>query len=138
MNIKCYSELILLPTFEERFHYLELKGQVGAETFGMDRLINQAFYKSREWQRIRNYVISRDGGMDLGVDGYNINGRILIHHMNPIREKDILERNPDILNPEYLISVSHDTHNAIHYNSDIISTQQIIERSPNDTSPWKH
>lgn len=138
MRIRRYSELRRLKTFEERFNYLKLGGEVGSTTFGFDRYLNQAFYTSPEWKRVRREVIIRDNGCDLGVDGYDIPRRILIHHMNPISEDDIIHRNVDILDPEYLICVSHDTHNAIHYGDEnLIKDKQLVERSPNDTCPWK-
>ena len=115
MSIKTYSELIALPTFEERFKYLQLKGSVGKETFGFDRYLNQNFYRSAEWKRVRDKVIIRDNGCDLGIEDRLIYGNVLIHHMNPINDKDIYNLTDILLNPEYLICVSHNTHNAIHY-----------------------
>ena len=135
--IRTYSELITLPTFEERFNYLKLKGQVGKDTFGFDRWLNQIFYRDPEWKSVRDYVIVRDNGCDLGVDGYEINGRILVHHMNPISKEDILERSKYLLDPEFLISTIHNTHNAIHYGDKNLLMTAPIERSPNDTCPWK-
>lgn len=142
MIIRTYSELILLPTFEERYEYLKLNGRVGEETFGFDRYLNQAFYKSDEWLSIRDYVIIRDTGcndycQDLGVDGYDIHGRILIHHMNPITKDDILHRSEYLLDPEYLICVSDNTHNAIHYGDSSLLITAPIERKQNDTCPWR-
>lgn len=137
MKIKTYSELILLPTFEERFEYLRLDGRVGEDTFGFDRYLNQLFYRSYEWRKIRDYVIVRDNGCDLGVEGYDIYGKILIHHMNPITARDIADRTELLLNPEYLICVTHDTHNAIHYGDENLIIKAPIERRPNDTCPWK-
>lgn len=137
MQLRTYSELILLPTFEERFEYLKLNGAVGIDTFGFDRYLNQTFYKSAEWKRIRNKVIIRDNGCDLGIDGYEIYGRILIHHMNPITQDDIINRTDLLLNPEYLISVSLDTHNGIHYGDINQLLKEPIVRKPNDTCPWK-
>ena len=135
---KCYSDLIKFKTFEERFKYLEMGGHIGIESFGYDRYLNQAFYKSPDWRKLRNQIILRDGGMDLGVDGYPLNGRVIIHHINPISVDDVLEFNPDIFNPEYLISCSHQTHNALHYgNEDYLNRFKIIERRPNDTIPWR-
>ena len=136
--IKRYSELSLLPTFEERFEYLKISGVVGAETFGFDRVFNQRFYKSREWMTVRNHVITRDLGCDLGIEGREIYGRILIHHMNPISLKDISEATEYLLNPEFLICVSHDTHNAIHYGDIGLVRNNLVERKPNDTCPWKN
>lgn len=139
MIIRTYSELIKLPTFEERFKYLQLNGAVGQDTFGFDRYINQKFYRSLEWKRIRNEVIIRDNGCDLGVEGYEIYGQtIIIHHMNPITIKDIADVSDYLLNPEYLISTVHNTHNAIHYGDESLLCLGPIERTPNDTCPWKH
>lgn len=138
MTIKTYSELITLPTFEERFQYLQLKGVVGRETFGYDRFINQYLYqRSQRWKSVRNEVIIRDMGCDLGMEGYEIHGRILVHHMNPITMEDILEENEDIFNPEFLISTTHNTHNAIHYGDERLLFTAPIERSLNDTCPWR-
>ena len=137
MSIKCYSELIEIPTFEERFRYLQLNGSVGQDTFGFDRYMNQAFYQSKEWKRVRDYVILRDNGCDLGVDGHTIYGKVLIHHMNPITAKDIVTVSNFLMNPEYLICVSHDTHNAIHYGDERLLAKGPVIRTPNDTCPWK-
>ena len=138
MSIKTYSELILLPTFEERFKYLQLNGRVGDDTFGFDRYINQKFYRSAEWKRIRDYIIIRDNGCDLAVDGYEIHGRILIHHMNPITISDIKFSTEYLMNPNYLICVTHNTHNAIHYGDEKQIITGPIVRTKNDTCPWKH
>lgn len=138
MNIRTYSELILLPTFEERFKYLQLNGRVGDDTFGFDRYINQKFYRSAEWKRIRDYIIIRDNGCDLAVDGYEIHGRILIHHMNPITISDIKFSTEYLMNPDYLICVTHSTHNAIHYGDEKQIITGPIVRTKNDTCPWKH
>lgn len=137
MKIKNYSELSLLPTFEERFEYLKLGGVVGADTFGFDRIFNQKFYQSYEWKTVRNEIIVRDLGCDLGIEDRQIFGRILIHHMNPISLKDISDATKFLLNPEYLICVSHDTHNAIHYGDIRLVKKDLVERKPNDTCPWK-
>ena len=137
-NIRTYSELIKLPTFEERFDYLRLDGVVGKDTFGFDRYLNQQFYRSSEWKRIRNRVIVRDNGCDLGIDEYEIHGRILIHHMNPISIEDLQYMSDLLMNPEYLICVSHRTHNAIHYGDESLIVTDPIERSQNDTCPWRH
>ena len=137
-NISTYSELIQLPTFEERFEYLRLDGVVGRDTFGFDRYLNQQFYRSGEWKRIRNQVIVRDNGCDLGIDDYEIHGRILIHHMNPISIEDLQHMSDLLINPEYLICVSHRTHNAIHYGDESLIVTAPIERSQNDTCPWRH
>ena len=137
MSIKCYSELIALPTFKERYEYLRLRGNVGVDTFGFDRYLNQNFYRSAEWKRIRDQVIVRDNGCDLGIEDRMIPGRILIHHMNPITEKDLLYGTEFLMNPEYLICVSHITHNAIHYGDDSLLIPEPIVRTKNDTCPWK-
>lgn len=137
MSIRCYSELIEIPTFEERFRYLQLNGSVGKDTFGFDRYMNQTFYQSREWKRVRDFVILRDNGCDLGVDGYTIYGKVLIHHMNPITVKDIATVSNFLMNPEYLICVSHNTHNAIHYGDENLIPKGPIIRTPNDTCPWR-
>ena len=138
MSIRTYSELILLPTFEERFKYLQLNGRVGDDTFGFDRYINQNFYKSADWKRIRDQIIIRDNGCDLALEGYEIYGRILIHHMNPITAKDIGLNTEYLMNPEYLICVTHNTHNAIHYGDEKQIITGHIVRTKNDTCPWKH
>lgn len=135
--MKTYSELITLPTFEERFRYLELDGQVGIETFGFDRYLNQKFYKLPEWQQVRNDVIVRDNGCDLGIEGREIFGRIYIHHINPISVDDIKNKEQWILDPEFLISTCKRTHDAIHYSDESILFEEPIERSPNDTIPWR-
>ena len=137
-NIRTYSELIQLPTFEDRFDYLRLDGVVGKDTFGFDRYLNQQFYRSSEWKRIRDRVILRDNGCDLGVEGYEIRGRILIHHINPISVEDIHTMSELLMNPEYLICVSHRTHNAIHYGDESLIITAPIERTQNDTCPWRH
>ena len=137
-NIKTYTELSRLATFKDRLEYLQLNGQVGKDTFGFDRVFNQQFYRSREWKDIRNYVIDRDRACDLGVEGFEIVGqKILIHHMNPIFLEDIENSSDFLLNPEYLISVTHTTHNAIHYGDTRLIVTGPIVRSPNDTCPWK-
>lgn len=138
MSIRTYSELILLPTFEERFKYLQLNGRVGDNTFGFDRYINQKFYRSAEWKRIRDHIIIRDNGCDLAADGYEIHGRILIHHMNPITISDIKFSTEYLMNPDYLICVTHNTHNAIHYGDEKQIITGPIVRTKNDTCPWKH
>lgn len=138
MTIKTYSELSQLQSFEERFRYLQLSGAVGAETFGFDRYLNQIFYKSPEWKAARDFVIIRDNGCDLGIDGYEIHGRILIHHMNPISKEDVINRSEILLNPEYLICVTHPTHNAIHYGDENALIRAPVERTKNDTCPWRH
>lgn len=137
MSIKTYSELVTLSNFEERYRYLRLKGAVGEESFGYDRYLNQLFYRSQKWKSIRDSVIVRDNGCDLGVEGYEIYGRILIHHMNPITLKDIEQESDFLLDPEYLISTTHNTHNAIHYGDESLLITAPIERTKNDTCPWK-
>lgn len=135
--IRTYSDLSRLNTFEDRYQYLKLNGSIGEETFGFDRFINQNFYKSPEWKAVRDFVIVRDNGCDLGVEGYEIRGKIFIHHMNPILPKDIETRSEFLLDPEYLISTTHPTHNAIHYGDESLLIQAPIERSKNDTCPWR-
>lgn len=135
--IRTYSELLQLKTFRERYDYLRLNGKVGKETFGFDRYLNQIFYKSDEWKAIRDFVIVRDNGCDLGVEGYDIHGKILIHHMNPILVEDILKRSDFLLNPDYLITTVLSTHNAIHYGDDSLLITLPIERTRNDMCPWK-
>lgn len=137
MSIRTYSELITLPTFEERFRYLQLGGKVGEDTFGHDRYLNQMFYTSDEWRRIRRDVIVRDNGCDLGIQDREIHGLIIIHHMNPITIEDIINRSEFLLNPEYLISTVKNTHDAIHFSDERILITDPIERRPNDTCLWK-
>lgn len=137
MMIRTYSELIKLKTFKDRFEYLKLDGIVGEETFGFDRYMNQIFYKSKEWASVRREVIIRDNGCDLGVDGYEIHGKILIHHMNPINLSDIVHKTDELLNPDYLITTVLSTHNAIHYSDASLLPTLPIERRANDTCPWK-
>lgn len=138
MNTKTYSELIKIPTYEERFQYLQLKGAVGKDTFGYDRYLNQILYNSPEWKRLRNRIIIRDNGCDLGCEGYEIYGRVLIHHLNPITVEDVVSRNPIVFDPENLICVSHNTHNAIHYGDESLLILAPVERTKNDTCPWRH
>lgn len=135
--IRTYSELIKLKTFKDRFEYLKLDGIVGEETFGFDRYMNQIFYKSREWTSVRRAVIIRDNGCDLGMEGYEIHGKILIHHMNPINLSDIVHKTDELLNPDYLITTVLSTHNAIHYGDASLLPVLPIERRANDTCPWK-
>lgn len=139
MSIKTYSELIRLPTFEDRFNYLRLSGNVGRETFGFDRYLNQVFYqRSQKWKRARDYVITRDNGCDLAIEGREIYERIIVHHMNPITIED-LERESDLLlDPEFLITTIHNTHNAIHYGDSTLLLRDPIVRSRFDTCPWRH
>lgn len=136
-NVRTYSELIKIPTFEERYEYLRLGGKVGEETFGFDRYLNQMFYRSKEWRSIRDHVITRDNGCDLAMEGHEVYSRILIHHMNPITADDILQRSEYLLNPEYLISTIKRTHDAIHYGDRSLLIVAPIERTKNDTCPWK-
>ena len=138
MDIKCYSELVLLSTFEERFEYLRLDGIVGETTFGFERYMNQVFYRSLEWKKIRDTVIARDLGCDLGIEGHEIFGRVIIHHLNPIRQRDLLERTDILLDPEYLITTTHETHQAIHYGDKNLLLTTPLQRTRNDTCPWKH
>lgn len=135
--IRTYTELSRLKTFEERFDYLKLNGQVGSDTFGFDRYLNQEFYKSPEWRHARRIVILRDEGRDLGIEGHEMESNILIHHMNAITMKDIEDRNPDIFNPEYLICCSHRTHNAIHYGDSNLLVKEPIQRTAGDTCLWR-
>jgi hypothetical protein len=139
-NIRTYSELITIPTFEERFRYLKLGGRVGEETFGFDRYLNQIFYTSNEWRDIRNHVIVRDYGCDLAMLDREIpqGVKILVHHMNPITVDDILKRSEYLLDPEFLISTIKNTHDAIHYGDESLLLLAPVERRPNDTCPWRH
>lgn len=137
MTIRTYSELITLPTFEERYNYLKLGGKVGEETFGFDRFLYQDFLRSKEWKDIRDYVIVRDHGCDLAVEDREIFGKILIHHMNPIAVKDVLRRSEYLLNPEYMITTVKRTHDAIHYGDEDLLITMPVERYKNDTCPWK-
>lgn len=137
-DIRTYSELIKLPTFEERYRYLRLNGRVGADTFGFDRYINQVLYqRDPRWKSARDKVIIRDNGCDLGIDGREIYGRIFVHHMNPITIEDIENESEFLFNPEYLITTMHSTHNAIHYGDESLLILAPIERTKNDTCPWK-
>lgn len=137
MIIKTYSEMMQFETFEERFNYLKLSGRVGEDTFGYDRIFNQMLYKSPRWRRVRDEIIIRDNGCDLGVEGRDIHGRVLIHHINPITLDDVLRESDSLFDPENLITVSHMTHNAIHYSDDSILIKDPVERRRNDTCPWK-
>lgn len=135
---RTYHELILLPTFEERYNYLRMGGRVGEETFGWDRVFNQAFYKSREWMEARRKVILRDNGCDLGIDDREIFDKIIVHHMNPITLEEIEEGGPSLFDPMYLICCSHNTHNAIHYGDDrLLIKTNFVERKPFDTCEWR-
>lgn len=137
MRIRTYNELKRIETFEDRYEYLKLGGLVGTETFGFDRYLNQVFYRSQKWKSIRDYVIIRDNGCDLGVPGFQIYGRILIHHMNPITIEDIERESDFLIDPEYLISTTLNTHNAIHYGDSSLLVTAPIVRTRNDTCPWR-
>lgn len=134
--IRSYSELIRRSTFEERFEYLALRGDVGRSTFGFDRYVNQQFYTSREWRHLRHHIISRDLGCDLGIDGYEVHDKIIIHHMNPMNVDDISHGDSSILDPEFLITTTHRTHNAIHYGDERQLPKPLIERRRGDTKLW--
>lgn len=138
VKTKTYSELIRLEKYMDRYQYLMLSGRVGQETFGYERFLNQSLYKSYEWRSVRDEVIVRDHGCDLGMEGYEIYGSIIVHHMNPITMDDIQNRNEDIFNPEYLVSTSFSTHNAIHYGDEKLLITEPIIRTKNDTCPWKN
>lgn len=137
MNIKTYSELITLPTFEERYRYLKLGGKIGVETFGYDRYLNQILYNSPEWKRFRDKMIVRDNGCDLAMEGFEIYGMILLHHINPISVEDVLRRDPKIFDPENVISTILNTHNAIHYGDESLLMLSPKPRVANDTCPWR-
>lgn len=134
--IRTYRELSRLRTFEERFEYLSLGGRVGVVTFGFDRYLNQRFYRSREWKELRHHVIVRDEGRDLGAEGWEIHGPILIHHMNPVEPRDLIEHRDEILDPEYLVVTSHATHNAIHYGDASLLPRPFVPRHRGDTKLW--
>jgi hypothetical protein len=129
--------MMTYPTFEERFDYLTVRAGVADQTFGGERWLNQDFYRSYEWKDVRDFVITRDLGCDLASPGQEIFDRILVHHMNPMRIEDLVESNPDILNPEYLITTCHNTHNAIHYGDATLLPKPVVVRTPGDTTPWK-
>ncbi len=136
--IRTYSELITLPTFLDRFRYLQLGGIVGVETFGYDRYLNQILYRTVEWKHFRNEIIVRDNGCDLGCEGYDIIGqKILVHHINPITVEDVLRQDPKVFDPENVICTILNTHNAIHYGDESLLVTELIERKPNDTCLWK-
>lgn len=137
-NIRTYSEIITLKTYEERFDYLKIGGRVGLETFGYDRYLNQILYNTKQWKKFRREIIIRDNACDLACEGYEINYRILVHHINPITVEDIINRNPMIFDPENAITTTHRTHNAIHYGDKNLLILQPMERTPNDTCPWRH
>lgn len=136
MTIRSYSELVRLETFEDRFRYLQLRGGVGASTFGFDRYLNQRFYTSTQWRQVRQHVIARDIGLDLAVPGYEIYDKIIIHHMNPMTVDDIESGDAVILDPEYLITTTHRTHNAIHYGDERLLARPLVERHRGDTKLW--
>ena len=135
--IRTYSELSTITSFKDRFRYLKLNGAVGEETFGFDRYLNQLFYRSQRWRKIRDEVIVRDCGCDLGIEGYEIYKYAMIHHMNPITAKDIQDESEYLLNPEYLITTTQRTHNAIHYGDEDLLLTMPVERTKNDTCPWR-
>ena len=135
-RIKTYLELCQLETFEERYYYLRLGGILGERTFGFDRWVNQGFYKSSEWKLARNYVITRDNGCDLGVEGYEIYSGLLVHHMNPMSVKDIEHGEECIIDPDFLITTSLQTHNAIHYGDESLLPRGPIVRKSGDTTLW--
>lgn len=135
---KSYSELKRLKTFEDRFNYLKLSGEVGKETFGYDRILNQVLYSSTKWKKVRDEIIIRDNGCDLGVEGYDIYSHAIVHHINPITIEDILNRSDILFDPENLITTTHNTHNAIHYSDENILLKGPIVRKANDTCPWKN
>ena len=137
-TIKTYSELITIPTYEERYQYLRIGGRVGEETFGFDRYLNQVFYRSQEWRSIRDQVIIRDNGCDLGIEGREIPSRIIVHHMNPLTMDDLINRTEFLLDPEYLICTVKGTHDAIHYGDESLLIKAPVERRKNDTCPWRH
>lgn len=137
-KIRTYSEMIALPTYEERFDYLKLDGKVGKETFGYDRYLNQVLYNTEQWKKFRREIIIRDNACDLACEGYEINHRILVHHINPITVEDIVNRNPMIFDPENVVTTTHQTHNAIHYSDKSLLITKPIERTRNDTCPWRH
>ena len=135
-KIRTYSELSQIACFEDRYRYLALRGQVGDATFGFDRYINQRFYGSTQWRQIRNHIIARDLGCDLGIEGYEIHSRLIIHHMNPMTAVDITEGHSNVLEPEFLITTTHRTHNAIHYGDERLLPKPPTERRPGDTKLW--
>lgn len=138
MSIRTYTEMIKLSTFEERFRYLQLNGNVGESTFGFDRFVNQYLYqRNKRWKEVRNEVIIRDNGCDLACEDRMMHSRIIVHHMNPLTLRDLEEDSDLVWDPEYLICVSHNTHNAIHYGNEDLLVKAPIERSKNDTCPWR-
>lgn len=137
MTGKTYSEMIKLPTFEERFRYLKLNGRVGENTFGSKRYLNQILYRTSEWLSVRDKIIIRDDGCDLGIRGRSISGRVLVHHIEPITIEDVLNRSPKVFDPDNLITISHMTHEAVHYGDEDLLIKDPIERRKNDTCPWR-
>jgi hypothetical protein len=135
-RIRCYSDLNQIQEFEERFAYLSIRSVVGVDTFGYERWLNQDFYRSRQWKDTRNVVIARDYGRDLGIEGYEIHDKVIVHHMNPIAVGDIVHADLDILDPEYLICTSHRTHNAIHYGDESLLAKPLVQRRAGDTRLW--
>ena len=135
--LRRYTELKRIGTFKERYEYLRLAGIIGESTFGFDRYLNQLLYTSDKWRNLRNQIIIRDNGCDLGMEGYDLHNRIIVHHMNPLTIDDVINVSDDIFNPEYLICTSMKTHNAIHYGDESLLPQLPVERLPNDTCPWK-
>lgn len=138
LRIKTYSELITIPTFLERYRYLKLGGSIGEETFGFDRYLNQTLYRSPEWKRFRRDMIIRDNGMDLAADDYEIVGKILVHHIDPLTPQDVIRRDPKIFDPENVICTSMNTHNAIHYGDESLLMIEPVVRTKYDTCPWRH
>ena len=136
--IRTYRECMQLPTFQERYRYLQIGGRVGKETFGFDRYLNQMLYRTSEWKRFRRDMIVRDNGCDLGCEEYEIYGNVLVHHINPITVEDVINRNPCIFDPNNVICTSLNTHNAIHYGDETLLITEPVVRKPNDTCPWKH
>ena len=138
LSIKTYSELITIPSFLERYRYLKLGGSIGEETFGFDRYLNQTLYRSPEWKRFRRDMIIRDNGMDLAADDYEIVGKILVHHIDPLTPQDVIRRDPKIFDPENVICTSMNTHNAIHYGDESLLMTEPVVRTKYDTCPWRH
>lgn len=136
MRTRSYSELRRYTTFEERFAYLSMPGEVGEATFGFDRWINQRFYRSREWKLARDFVIARDGACDLGIPGYDIHAQLMVHHMNQVTADDLIQGEPWVLDPEFLITTTQRTHNAIHFGDESLLRRAPVERRPGDTSLW--
>lgn len=134
--IRRYSELARIESFQERFEYLALKGRVGSQTFGFDRYLNQRFYASRQWKHVRSQVIARDHGCDLGVEGYEIYTDLYIHHMNPMTAEDLIQGRPEVVDPDFLITTTHNTHNAIHYGDERLLPRLLVARKPGDTKLW--